>query len=162
MRPRYRWRTRLRRKTPWFIERLVSKGSKDCGCHEWYHEGAVAGLDIDRCLHCDFAKRPSHPDWEGENWRVAQRASRLASAIALAFLHLEAPERRMQVVPKTGAEGPDECRLLITDTDRTPLDVRVRATDTVVHRTAEEHGKELAMLIESAIGQRTARLDIAL
>jgi hypothetical protein len=57
-RGRYRWRTRLRRRLPWFlIDRGVArKGSADCGDHEWYKSTE----DEDRCYHCEEGvRRPS-------------------------------------------------------------------------------------------------------
>ncbi|MGA5701718.1 hypothetical protein [Peterkaempfera bronchialis] len=55
----FRWRTRLRRRLPWFlIERgIAAKGAADCGAHEWYnHDGAIA-----RCYHCEADEVPYAP-----------------------------------------------------------------------------------------------------
>ena len=53
--PRYRWRTRLRRRTPWPLVRLglFAKGKKDCGAHEWYREDG----SLWRCYHCEVGSR---------------------------------------------------------------------------------------------------------
>jgi hypothetical protein len=54
-RHRYRWRTRLRRRLPWFlIQRgVAAKGKADCGDHEWYKSSD----QIDRCYHCEVGER---------------------------------------------------------------------------------------------------------
>lgn len=52
---RYRWRTRLRRRLPWFLvdRGIAAKGAGDCGAHEWYnHDGVIA-----RCYHCKVGQR---------------------------------------------------------------------------------------------------------
>jgi hypothetical protein len=57
-RPRYHWRTRMRRRLPWFLVNrgLVAKGRKDCRDHEWYKSTD----DEDRCYHCEVGvRRPS-------------------------------------------------------------------------------------------------------
>ena len=50
-RARYRWRTRLRRHTPWLLLRIgvFAKGEQDCGAHEWYREERSQW----RCYHCE-------------------------------------------------------------------------------------------------------------
>jgi hypothetical protein len=56
---RYRWRTRLRGRLPWFIVDLgvTAKGRRDCGDHEWYnHDGRV-----ERCYHCRVGERSRKP-----------------------------------------------------------------------------------------------------
>ena len=47
---KYRWRTEIRRKLPWFLIDLgiTAKGRRDCGDHEWYREHG----DVWRCYHC--------------------------------------------------------------------------------------------------------------
>jgi hypothetical protein len=47
---RYRWRTEIRRKLPWFMIDLgiTAKGRRDCGRHEWYREHD----NVWRCNHC--------------------------------------------------------------------------------------------------------------
>ncbi|BCY11752.1 hypothetical protein L3i22_068400 [Actinoplanes sp. L3-i22] len=54
-RGRYRWRTWLRRRIPWFlIDRGVAdKGKGDCGDHEWYNSDNV----VERCYHCSVGER---------------------------------------------------------------------------------------------------------
>lgn len=54
-RPRYRWRTRLRRHTPWVLLRLnlFAKGKQDCGAHEWYR----ADESLWHCYHCEVGAR---------------------------------------------------------------------------------------------------------
>lgn len=57
MRPhkaRYRWRTTLRSNLPPPLWRLVPKGRKDCGEHEWYKSTE----DWDACYHCEAGGRP--------------------------------------------------------------------------------------------------------
>ncbi|MEA2495761.1 MAG: hypothetical protein QOJ29_3672 [Thermoleophilaceae bacterium] len=48
---RYRWRTRIRHRLPWFLVNLgvAAKGKRDCGDHEWYRENAATA----RCYHCE-------------------------------------------------------------------------------------------------------------
>ena len=56
---RFRWRTRLRRRLPWFLvdRGVAGKGTADCGNHEWYNaDGAV-----DHCYHCTAGRRPHPP-----------------------------------------------------------------------------------------------------
>ncbi len=48
-RARYRFRTWLRGLLPSALARLVPKGRRDCGAHEWYR----AGRDVWRCYHCE-------------------------------------------------------------------------------------------------------------
>lgn len=59
-RGRYRWRTAVRRRLPWFLVNLgVSpKGRRDCGAHEFYNADDV----IERCYHCAVGERPFDPD----------------------------------------------------------------------------------------------------
>ena len=54
-RPRYRWRTRLRRRLPRALVNagIAAKGRDDCGEHEWY----VSSDDEDRCYHCEAGVR---------------------------------------------------------------------------------------------------------
>jgi hypothetical protein len=54
---RYRWRTALRKRLPWFLVNLgiASKGRHDCGAHDWYQ---ASGAE-DRCYHCEVGVR--HP-----------------------------------------------------------------------------------------------------
>ena len=57
-RGRYRWRTAVRRRLPWFLvdHGVAQKGKGDCGNHEWYRSTA----EEDRCYHCDAGvRRPS-------------------------------------------------------------------------------------------------------
>ena len=57
---RYRWRTRLRRRLPWFLVNrgIAGKGAGDCGAHEWYnYDGVIA-----RCYHCEAGARPWQVD----------------------------------------------------------------------------------------------------
>jgi hypothetical protein len=55
MRGRYRLRTRLRRRLPWWLVDLgvAPKGKHDCGAHEWYRESG----DTWRCYHCEVGVR---------------------------------------------------------------------------------------------------------
>jgi hypothetical protein len=53
MMARYRLRTSLRGKLPRWAGRLVPKGSRDCGAHEWYH----AEDSLDRCYHCEVGRQ---------------------------------------------------------------------------------------------------------
>lgn len=56
--PRYRWRTRFRRRLPWFLIHLgvANKGASDCGAHDWYKDTDAE----DRCYHCEVGvRRPS-------------------------------------------------------------------------------------------------------
>ncbi len=58
MKDRYRWRTRLRRRMPWFMLDLgiAKKGKGDCLAHDWYK----ASEQEDRCYHCQVGiRRPS-------------------------------------------------------------------------------------------------------
>lgn len=52
---RYRWRTRARRRLPWFVIDLglAAKGHRDCGNHEWYNADGL----MDRCYHCEVGVR---------------------------------------------------------------------------------------------------------
>jgi len=55
---RYRWRTALRRRLPWFVVNrgVAAKGRGDCGAHEWYKQDDGE----DRCYHCEVGvRRPS-------------------------------------------------------------------------------------------------------
>lgn len=56
---RYRLRTELRGSLPWALARMVPKGRRDCGAHEWHR----ADEHTDRCYHCSVAERP-HVDGE--------------------------------------------------------------------------------------------------
>lgn len=56
MTARYRWRTGIRRRLPWFLINLgvAGKGKRDCGDHEWYYADNV----VEHCLHCEVGERP--------------------------------------------------------------------------------------------------------
>lgn len=56
---RYRWRTALRRRTPWVLVNrgLFAKGERDCGDHEFYNADDV----VERCYHCKTGVRPYDP-----------------------------------------------------------------------------------------------------
>ena len=45
---RYRWRTWLRRRLPWFLVDwgVAGKGTADCGDHEWYNAMAWSSTAI--------------------------------------------------------------------------------------------------------------------
>lgn len=67
-RPRYRWRTWLRRYLPQALGGLFPPGSKDCGDHEWFR----VDEDTDWCYHCEVGERPHQHtpiDWESDLWR---------------------------------------------------------------------------------------------
>ncbi len=56
--PRYRWRTAVRTRLPWFLIDLgvAAKGRRDCGEHAWYKQSDAE----DRCYHCVVGvRRPS-------------------------------------------------------------------------------------------------------
>ena len=57
---KYRIRTAVRRRLPWFLLRwgLAAKPSKDCGCHEWYRETETTA----RCYHCAVGVRDVSPE----------------------------------------------------------------------------------------------------
>ncbi|KJK59346.1 hypothetical protein UK12_04875 [Saccharothrix sp. ST-888] len=57
---RYRWRTSIRRRLPWFLVELgfAGKGAGDCGTHEWYNRDGSGEL----CYHCTAGKRPFTED----------------------------------------------------------------------------------------------------
>lgn len=50
---RYRLRTELRGILPHALARLVPKGRRDCGAHEYYR----ADEQTDRCYHCEVGVR---------------------------------------------------------------------------------------------------------
>jgi hypothetical protein len=54
---RFRWRTAVRKRLPWFLVDLgvAPKGRGDCGAHHWYK----ASDTEDRCYHCEIGLR--HP-----------------------------------------------------------------------------------------------------
>lgn len=52
--PRYRTRTWVRGHLPSPVWRLVGKGRRDCGDHEWYRQDDAT----DACYHCDVGQRP--------------------------------------------------------------------------------------------------------
>ncbi len=56
-RGRYRWRTRARTALPAFFVRLVPKGARDCGAHEWY----LATPGTWRCYHCRAGETDRDP-----------------------------------------------------------------------------------------------------
>ncbi|MDP9386837.1 MAG: hypothetical protein M3Q48_02635 [Actinomycetota bacterium] len=60
-RGKYRLRTAVRGRLPWFFVNLgvLAKGRRDCGDHEWYK----ASDEVDRCYHCEVGeRRPSQFD----------------------------------------------------------------------------------------------------
>ncbi|GAB2928853.1 hypothetical protein GCM10027280_15420 [Micromonospora polyrhachis] len=61
---RFRWRTNIRRGLPWFLVNrgLASKGTADCGDHEWYK----ADNEVERCYHCIVGQRPYDPAHFGQ------------------------------------------------------------------------------------------------
>jgi len=61
---RYRWRTWLRQRLPWFlIDRcVVGKGARDCGRHDWYNADSV----MERCYHCAIGQRAYDPAHFGQ------------------------------------------------------------------------------------------------
>ncbi|TXR57624.1 hypothetical protein [Quadrisphaera setariae] len=58
-RGRYRWRTAVRMRTPWWlIERgVAAKGRRDCGDHDFFNADGV----VERCYHCQVGERPHDP-----------------------------------------------------------------------------------------------------
>jgi len=56
---RYRWRTRVRSRLPWFLldRGVAAKGRRDCGEHDWYN----ANGGVERCYHCALGERPYDP-----------------------------------------------------------------------------------------------------
>ena len=56
---RFRWRTALRKRLPWFLINLggAAKGKTDCGDHEWYN----AGHGVAHCYHCSAGEKPYDP-----------------------------------------------------------------------------------------------------
>ena len=54
---RYRMRTWLRGHALRQLTRLLPKGARDCGSHEWYRQGE----QTDACYHCDPGARPHQP-----------------------------------------------------------------------------------------------------
>jgi hypothetical protein len=58
---RYRWRTSLRGRSPWWLINLglASKGSHDCGAHDWYKQDGVT----ERCYHCEAGSQPVRAEW---------------------------------------------------------------------------------------------------
>lgn len=61
-RGKYRWRTRVRGVLPSPLWRLVPKGARDCGDHEWYR----ATETTDACYHCRVGERPHVAPLDGE------------------------------------------------------------------------------------------------
>lgn len=45
---KYRWRTKLRSTLPAWCMRLLPKGRRDCGDHDWYKSTG----NLYRCYHC--------------------------------------------------------------------------------------------------------------
>ncbi len=62
---RYRWRTELRKILPLPLARLIPKGGKDCGSHEWYNQDD----SVDRCYHCSVGLRPHEQLGDGGSSR---------------------------------------------------------------------------------------------
>jgi hypothetical protein len=60
---RFRWRTAMRRRLPWFLIDLgvADKGKTDCGRHEWYRHDT----DTEHCYHCVVGIRPILPGRTG-------------------------------------------------------------------------------------------------
>jgi len=58
-RGRFRWRTKIRRSLPWFLvdRGIASKGTTDCGDHDWYNADGV----VEHCYHCTVGLRPYDP-----------------------------------------------------------------------------------------------------
>ncbi|MDI1459549.1 hypothetical protein QEZ54_01080 [Catellatospora sp. KI3] len=58
-RGRYRLRTRIRTRLPWFLINLgfADKGRRDCGDHDWYAGDGV----VEHCYHCRVGERPYDP-----------------------------------------------------------------------------------------------------
>ncbi len=48
-RGRYRWRTWLRSRFPYWLSDRIPKGARDCGKHEWYRSDE----EYFRCYHCE-------------------------------------------------------------------------------------------------------------
>ena len=55
MNGKFRLRTRVRSKLPYFLlrVRIAAKPNKDCGRHEWYKHAE----DDYRCYHCEVGRR---------------------------------------------------------------------------------------------------------
>lgn len=46
---KYRWRTKIRSKLPWFLVDMgIAARGQDCGGHQWYREDA----NVWRCYNC--------------------------------------------------------------------------------------------------------------
>ncbi|GAA2355748.1 hypothetical protein [Dactylosporangium salmoneum] len=56
---RFRARTAIRKRLPWFLINLgvADKGKTDCGEHEWYN----AGDGVAHCYHCVVGQKPYDP-----------------------------------------------------------------------------------------------------
>ncbi len=65
---RFRWRTRARMFTPWWLldRGLFDKPDEDCGSHDWYNEDDTTA----RCSHCQVGERP-WPEVKQE-WRQSR------------------------------------------------------------------------------------------
>jgi hypothetical protein len=50
---KYRLRTWLRMRLPYFLSDRIPKGRKDCGHHEWYRSDD----ETLRCYHCEVGMR---------------------------------------------------------------------------------------------------------
>jgi len=72
---KYRVRTWLRVYAPGFIARRATKGTHDCGNHEWYRSEG----DVWRCYHCEVGELLCSPGTEPEMYllRRAKRPSRV-------------------------------------------------------------------------------------
>ncbi|GIG21318.1 hypothetical protein Cch01nite_20420 [Cellulomonas chitinilytica] len=60
---RFRARTAIRSRLPWFLIRLgvAQKAARDCGCHDWYRSGD----DDWRCYHCLVGHSTTRPPAPG-------------------------------------------------------------------------------------------------
>ncbi len=65
---RFRWRTKARMFTPWWLldRGWFEKSDQDCGSHDWYNEDDVTA----HCLHCYAGERPWYE--VKQEWRQAR------------------------------------------------------------------------------------------
>jgi hypothetical protein len=99
-RGKYRGRTWLRGRLPWFAAQQIPKGP-DCGAHEFYRQSA----DRDACYHCRVTRRHEPVSASERELAILQRAMRTGSAAAADALATRIREGAAHVVPAEPPAG---------------------------------------------------------
>jgi hypothetical protein len=97
---RYRVRTWLRGRLPWFVAQAIPKGP-DCGAHEFYRQSA----DRDACYHCRVTRAHEPVSASERELEILQRAMRAGSSVAADALAAQIKEGAACVVPAEPPAG---------------------------------------------------------